>query len=231
LVLFHAALSHEIFHYLCLEGYISLIDIEVIPQAISTLETFKAGGKEALERLWGELDFQLFSAGEELAKEEKTINNASVLLQITLNVLVDYGQKNGWPVEGSEISISPEQLQRCVGVLLAGWSYRIEQESGKESLMSLLDFGKEVLAKRKGQTPLTLEDVRYIQGICQEIEDLTHVLSRDYSLRMVPWQPIWPEDQFIGPTWRIIAMQPRDWQWRRCYGFYTGLNPKLLMRS
>ncbi|MDP3732027.1 MAG: VWA domain-containing protein [Candidatus Omnitrophota bacterium] len=200
--LFRAVLSHEIFHYLCREGHIPLAHYsEVIPQAISAQEMFKQGGKEALERLYGELNSRIFAAGQRLAEEEKSLRNVNILLDTALSIVAEFYEKRGWVDEKGLVKISNDQAQRFVGVALAGWAERIAQDTGKEFKLILLDFAKDVLAQPRGQAPLTREDIKYILGLVREIEDLARVLSRNYLLKMAPWRKIWISDQ---PTWRIV---------------------------
>ncbi|MBI3991596.1 MAG: hypothetical protein HY350_05545, partial [Candidatus Omnitrophica bacterium] len=202
LILFRAVLAHEIFHFLCREGHIpSLHYVEVIPQAISASEIFKQGGKEALNRLYGELNSALFAAGQKLAGEEKSLRDVNRLLELSLNIAAGYYQQQGWLNENGAVNISQESLQRFVGVALAGWANQIEKDSGKPVMLSLLDFAKEVLTQSRGQAPLSPEDLKAIMAVAKEIGYLAHALSGDYFLKMAPWRKIWPSDQ---PVWRIV---------------------------
>jgi hypothetical protein len=195
IVKFRGVLSHEIVHWLSREGYLPRLHAEeMIAHAVSTAEFYQHGGKPKIVELEYGLSLVLFEAGYDLGrhvKKLKTVNELETILAALLEAD---------PELAGQFSI--DAAQRFSGRILAGWAVRVEEDTGKPVLESIFAFARDVLAKPRGQADLTAEDLKSVMAISREIEDLIHVLSGNYSMRMVPWYKIWDTDQ---PCWRIIG--------------------------
>ncbi|PIQ86331.1 MAG: hypothetical protein COV74_05095, partial [Candidatus Omnitrophica bacterium CG11_big_fil_rev_8_21_14_0_20_45_26] len=204
---------------------------EIVTTAVSTIETVRAKGYAGLKQQAEGHALAVFNRGRELFADGGSIIDFNHLLQLALGAMrrydIDLGPRAVEQQEAIEEAVRDLQqtvnvhaqatAERIIGELAAGYLWQKAMSRGiarakapyqkAEDLIdqdaldqSIFDFARQVVALESPRMP-TPQEIAAAKEKMNGLLERIRLLTRDPSLELIPWTPLWPGDR---PTWRYL---------------------------
>ncbi len=207
LVQFHAGDLHELIHDLSDQGYLPIShEHELITHAATALVLAREEGLPAIHRFGGEMFVKLFEHGEQLFRENRSVDDFPWLFSETQRLMrqlqrttpepdeqaaaedqeqADKKWEELTPLERRQIYLD---FERLIGTVLGGYAWAWEQQHQRSGLKFVFDYAVNVVSRMETTQFLSAKRWEHAQRLRRIVPDVVRRLTRNPTLEIVDWE-------------------------------------------
>ncbi|MFC1624470.1 AAA family ATPase, partial [Candidatus Omnitrophota bacterium] len=225
LVAYRVAYLHEIIHDFQQQGLLPILpQHELITHAATALELVRAQGQDGLRDFGGEFFSRLFEFGQELFREDASVEDLRWLYENTqekARALADELRTTP-PEEGPKESPEPltkqekaeqfVEFERLVGTVLGGVAWEREEQTAKGGLAYIFQYAVDIVGRSEMQVNALMaspESQRRAERLRAVMLDVAKTLTADRQLQLLDWEE-WqgseiPEVRYLPDLHRLVV--------------------------